>query len=440
MKEEVRNEKVKKSILELDYLQKQIKENTSSIVSGLLNEAIEKEITESEDETKDDEFEVEEVQDTETDGDVAETDETGGFESIEDDEQTEESETDVEDTEVEEDEWSKLSDYKLSDNEYDLSNVNDEDFVKIFKLMDDDDQVVIVKHDDGKLDIEDHETGAEYILDLGSETDQENEEKNIENMDESIIYEVTLGYTDNYQDKDAMTTPDMTEPAVGKRDIDNGVPKGKEKPFSKLKKTVAPFTELQEADNLILDTEDEEEPVEEGTVGLGGEAQRRSTTKGIKHGQKPVRNGSKNGMAGKTSVSPTIGTTNEEVAKKVKAIFEEHKMLKQYLSEFKKTLSEAVITNVNLGQIVKLVIENTTTQEEKQDIVKRFSTEAKTIEQSKSLFETISRELKKNNKVNENLDKQFTTNGSKKVNETTVYTSPDLLTSLNLMNKICKQS
>ena len=40
-------------------------------------------------------------------------------------------------------------------------------------------------------------------------------------------------------------------------------------------------------------------------------------------------------------------------------------MLKQYLSEFKKTLSEAVITNVNLGQIVKLVIENTTTQEEK---------------------------------------------------------------------------
>lgn len=439
MKEEVRNEKVKKSILELDYLQKQIKENTSSIVSGLLNEAIEKEITESEDETKEDEFEVEEVQDTETDGDVAETDETGGFESIEDDEQTEESETDVEDTEVEEeDEWSKLSDYKLSDNEYDLSNVNDEDFVKIFKLMDDDDQVVIVKHDDGKLDIEDHETGAEYILDLGSETDQENEEKNIENMDESIIYEVTLGYTDNYQDKDAMTTPDMTEPAVGKRDIDAGVPKGKEKPFSKLKKTVAPFTELQESDNLILDTEDEEEPVEEGTVGLGGEAQRRSTTKGIKHGEKPVRNGSKNGMAGKTSVSPTIETTNEEVAKKVKAIFEEHKMLKQYLSEFKKTLSEAVITNVNLGQIVKLVIENTTTQEEKQDIVKRFSTEAKTIEQSKSLFETISRELKKNDKINENLDKQFTTNGSKKVNETTVYTSPDLLTSLNLMHKICK--
>jgi hypothetical protein len=439
MKEEVRNEKVKKSILELDYLQKQIKENTSSIVSGLLNEAIEKEITESEDETKEDEFEVEEVQDTETDGDVAETDETGGFESIEDDEQTEESETDVEDTEVEEeDEWSKLSDYKLSDNEYDLSNVNDEDFVKIFKLMDDDDQVVIVKHDDGKLDIEDHETGAEYILDLGSETDQENEEKNIENMDESIIYEVTLGYTDNYQDKDAMTTPDMTEPAVGKRDIDAGVPKGKEKPFSKLKKTVAPFTELQESDSLILDIEDEEEPVEEGTVGLGGEVQRRSTTKGIKHGEKPVRNGSKNGMAGKTSVSPTIGTTNEEVAKKVKAIFEEHKMLKQYLSEFKKTLSEAVITNVNLGQIVKLVIENTTTQEEKQDIVKRFSTEAKTIEQSKSLFETISRELKKNDKINENLDKQFTTNGSKKVNETTVYTSPDLLASLNLMNKICK--
>ena len=88
-----------------------------------------------------------------------------------------------------------------------------------------------------------------------------------------------------------------------------------------------------------------------------------------------------------------------------------------------------------------MISENSTTKAEKQEIIERFGKEAKTVEQSKSLYESISRELKKNNTnngINLNEGKQFTTNGSKMINETQIYQSKDLLDSLDLMHRLCK--
>ena len=86
-----------------------------------------------------------------------------------------------------------------------------------------------------------------------------------------------------------------------------------------------------------------------------------------------------------------------------------------------------------------MISENSTTKEEKQEIIARFGKEAKTVEQSKSLYESISRDLKKNNTMNINEDKQFTTNGSKMINETQIYQSQDLMESLDLMHRLCKK-
>ena len=114
--------------------------------------------------------------------------------------------------------------------------------------------------------------------------------------------------------------------------------------------------------------------------------------------------------------------------------------MKAALGKFKTVLQEAAVTNVNLGQIIKLISENSTTKAEKQEIIERFGKEAKTVEQSKSLYESISRELKKNanNSINLTEDKQFTTNGSKMINETQIYQSKDLLDSLDLMHRLCR--
>ena len=66
------------------------------------------------------------------------------------------------------------------------------------------------------------------------------------------------------------------------------------------------------------------------------------------------------------------------------------------------------------------------------EIINRFS-EAKSIEQAKQLFESISCELQKRNTMSINEEKQFTANSSKMINET-----QDLLDSLDLMHRLCK--
>ena len=102
----------------------------------------------------------------------------------------------------------------------------------------------------------------------------------------------------------------------------------------------------------------------------------------------------------------------------------------------RKNLSEAYVTNANLGKITKLFLENTTSQSEKIDIVNRFSNEAKTIEQSKALYESIKRELNKTNTAALNINESVTANGSKSLNEDKVYKSPDLLKTIDFMNRV----
>jgi hypothetical protein len=91
----------------------------------------------------------------------------------------------------------------------------------------------------------------------------------------------------------------------------------------------------------------------------------------------------------------SAGADYKEQVAEMAAIKKENKELKEAIQTLKKNLTEAYITNVNLGKITKLFLENATSQQEKIDIVNRFSNEAKTVEQSKALFESISKELKK---------------------------------------------
>ena len=101
-------------------------------------------------------------------------------------------------------------------------------------------------------------------------------------------------------------------------------------------------------------------------------------------------------------------------------------------------LKKVSVTNHNLAQIIKLVSENTTSQDEKKEIINRFKNEGKTIDASKALYESISRELKKTNKMNITEDKSLTVEGSKKINETPIYKSPDVMESLDLMHRMMK--
>ena len=360
----------------------------------------------------------------------------------------------------------KAKEAKVSDDEYDFTNAEDEEIVKVYKLMKNDDQILVHKDDNGNVNIQDNETGAEYLIKLDDEgeaasvaasepsddeviTDDSAEddfENNMDDMNEStermfelvLEYDSNVGYTDNYQKKDVMTNPGMSEPGKNVNDWDAGVPKGDSKPWSrypsKKNKADKPFN-AEKGKQL-----EEEENLEESAAECGGRMGAHGRMMGTKS-HNPIK-AKKNSPMNQHHVS-TAGEydgnpTNESFIKRANAVLEENKELKATLTDLMEQLKKVSVTNHNLAQIIKLVSENTTSQDEKKEIINRFKNEGKTIESSKALYETISRELQKTNKMNITEEKSLTVEGSQKINETPIYKSQDLLDSLDLMHRMMR--
>lgn len=458
---------IKESLMDYNNLAQKLEENVTDSVKALLSEQVKEAyasiLNESEDDdVEEKEYDVEEVDDTNDDAtddeqvedaeateETDEVDDDADAEGTEPEDDQEATEDDVEEIEVDGEETPEgdfeddldFEKYKVSDNEYDFRNAKDDEIVKIYKRLNNDDQVTVVKDDD-KVSISDKETGAEYIIDLsGNDNTSEITDENFtDDMKESRIYEIALneydsnvGYTDNYQDKDVMTSDGVQEPGNG-RDIDDGVPHTTAKPWSN-KKDGAPFNKKTQTNEIELGEDAPE--VEETVVQKGGTNRGRAkshvpNTEEFK--KKPFKH---NTTAAADYQGNPIG---ESIVKKADRIFEENKKLKEELNKITDMLKEAAVTNVNLGGIIKLISENSTTKEEKRDIINRFTNEVHTIEESKSLYNTISNELKKNphNVTNINEEKEFGSSNAEVINESKFYQDEGLMSSLGLMHKICK--
>ena len=128
----------------------------------------------------------------------------------------------------------------------------------------------------------------------------------------------------------------------------------------------------------------------------------------------------------------------ENTLRKINKTLKENKELKNTLGTVMTSLKEAAVTNHNLAQIIKLISENSTTREEKEEIIRKFANEAKTIDASKALYESLSNDLKKSKKMNITEGALFSAESSKKINETPIYKSQDIMESLDLMHRMMK--
>ena len=478
--------KNKKSISELALeemaqLKNAIQEESKNTVSTILKEAIKDYIREAEEEKE--EFEVVDDE-TETENpDTENTEETENSEVEEPSQETEvedetngpeEASDDMEDEG--EDEWSELSKYQVDDNAYDFTGAEDhDDVVKVFKLLKNDDNV-IVKRDGDKITLQDKGADTEYVIELGVDEDNtfayeddsefmgegciketiddyqvaglpnndydidgnfdeedidedfpmsENIRKSRKTMNENrnIMLEIDLGpMINDYQKKDPIAGLSMSEPSKSGKSWEKGVPTGTERPYGKPELKAEPFEETVTEEVNSVEVEAEQDGMFENTS----------------H-QLPNRRQMRKSHTPQTQKSPEVAhvnTTNESIIKKAKAIQKENKELKNALEQLKGALKEAAMTNVNLGQVTKLIIEHTTTREEKVNILNRFHNEAKTIEQSKALYEAISKELSKNvNSLNLNENKVSTAKGSE-INESVIYKSKELQKTIDLMDRM----
>jgi hypothetical protein len=387
------------------------------------------------------------------------------------------------------DEWGKYAGYQVDKDTYDLTGENDKETVaKVYKLLTNDDNI-IVRQDGDTIQLTDNEAGTEYVIDLGTDNDEPSvdseeepaedgnlsetkkniacfeegsdneydptsdyekvgpanqpwmrksqeisESKKRRHMNESkeVLFEVDLGYTDSYQDKDPIVGLSNEEPSKTGKSWHKGVPTGTKKPWAGPSKTEGdPFkenvNEEDEVDGNVVD----EEPMEEGT-NVGGAVQQRSNSK-----SHIPNNRKEHGAFNKRHVS-TMPDGYDEMVAEAKKIKAENKKLKEAVVALKANLNEAYVTNVNLGKITKLFLENTTSQKEKIAIVNRFCNEAKTVKDSEKLYESISKELQNNKpSMGINLNETSkTANGTQKLNESVEYRSDDLVKTIDLMTRI----
>jgi hypothetical protein len=285
----------------------------------------------------------------------------------------------------------------------DLTDADDAELIKVFKAMDPDSEIEVVQDEDG-VSFTDTETGAEYKVQLGGEMELEDDE-----LEDDM--ELELGDMDDEEEVIDLEAGDELEIEEGEEEVVYEI-------------------EITEED----DEDDEEDELEEGSRTLGS---------GRSHGRKGLP---KPKAYKKMSESRRPSTTDVKLVKENKVLKhklnglvseneelkENHEKMVDALKQFRQKLQEVAVFNSNLAHVVRLFTENTTTKEEKVDIVKRMD-EATSLKESKMMFKTLSKELEsvKSKKtiqesVDEKVNKTASTGSKEIITESKVYAHPEL--------------
>lgn len=463
-----KNNTAEKTVQEAKELTEALKESTKKSFKEIMKEAIDQ-IISDEDEDEVEDTDIDTVGDdlgNDIDAEDVETDETP---EVSDEEEPVEGEGEEAPAEGEaDDEWSDMEQFKVGDNDYDFTSLDGEDdaddiVLKVFNKLGDDDQIFVKKDEDGNYEVKDEETGAEYVIELNADAeeaepeegdaegdnieieldgDTEGEPEGDEEGDDDIEIELQGGedendeeldeekqeFTDSYQKKDAIEGLNVNEPAdkSATYSMDDGAPKGTERPYGN-PGDGEPFE--QKVNECGGGEPAPTEPmIDEDGSGLNTKHSTKKSTNHINKSAQNQRNTSENGEFA------ALKESARKIYNKAKQIQEENKRYKGYIDEIKKSLTEAAVLNVSLTQALKLVVENATTADEKKSILKRFNN-VRTLQESKTLYETIKNELKESKKSEPLLERTLSAAPSKTLNETTIYDKKNN-PSLDLMTRM----
>ena len=471
MAKNIRSEYIKQLIEDKNSLENKLSEVTKETIKSIIDENVGDKlrqiISEDEDSFIEDEVEDDSTTSSEEDGDDAATDaetETEVDDTAENGDET--TDVDVEDTvtdtvddgtedsdidATEDDVWNDLEQYKGEDGEYDLTGMDADNLIKVMQVMKPTDGIRVVKNDNGTITLSDDETEKEYIIDIDAEGEDDlgdfDSEEGVEESKKHCNEGANLGYTDDFQNKTAMTTPPNNEPANPKTtySMDGGAPTGTEKRWAN-QGSKAPYDEdvNEECEYEVeIDDDKKEDEVnetmttqEQGPYNRGDGMVHTNTNSKAAKGRNAHAGGKQVSGTGDNSYS---NTQLENIMRKANAIFNENKELKALVPKMQQQMMESIVINKSMGNVMRIVMENSTTLNEKKDILKRF-TGVKTIEESDSLYQTISEELKREGKtmnVNNVINSQLAESKNSVV-ETPMYQSEDLSKTLDLINRLNK--
>lgn len=275
----------------------------------------------------------------------------------------------------------------------DLTDADNDTVISVYKKMAEDDEIEIVKTEEG-VEIKDNETGAEYHIELGDSEEEEIEledeemgmdseeeiDLELEDLDseegEEIEYEIELDEEEGEEEmEDEMSEASRTL-ASGKRFGRRGLDKPKAAPAHLKVENRKPRFEKLITENKVL----------------------------------------KNNLQ-------DVQTENESLK-------EDYNKMVDALKEFRQKLNEVAVFNSNLTYTVRLFTEHSTTKDEKVDIIKRFD-EVKSIKESKNVYKNLVKEISKTKApIKESIDNKLnetkSSGSATEITESKVYVDPQI--------------
>ena len=400
------------TLLQLKNLEESIAKNTKGILASVMKEEIKSLVKESlggdTDEIKEqgEEDELDLELDTEM-GDEGEEEEVeldlDDEEEMDVDLPAEFGDEDLEsmdDEELEMDFEDEMEDEDLID----ITNMSDEELVKVFKLMGDQDGVIVQKEDD-EIHLKDENADVEYEIQLEGE-DHELEEMmdldEMEDMDESE------------EEMEVSEMEDMDEEEV-MYEIE--------------------FDEEEDEDEEEEEEVELEETYEEAHEGEAHKEEAKEAARTLGNGRAFGRKGLPKPKAAPRHLEV------ESYKKQISQLKEKNEEYKKALDLFRTKLNEVAIFNSNLAYATRLFTEHSTTKQEKINILKRFDN-VETLKESKNLYKSIKNELvSSTNVVTEsvvNKVQKTPQKGSTNLVESKTYENAQFLRMKDLMNKINK--
>ena len=343
----------------------------------------------------------------------------------------------------------------------DLTDASDEEILKVFKAMGEEDGI-IVKQDGDEITLKDDEADVEYQIQMESEEEKDHdvdavrddldqisklakdagedaedmkEGEDLEMDMDEIVYEIEMDEED-MEEGEYSEMDEEVEEGQGYNDKEDehlGEEDGKEssKDMSmKGRRDVAAADEKRHGDRKYsaVGTMDKEES-KEGMVRSHAAGQKASSDKS-------------KGLPKPHSI-PNRAHYNESLEKEVQQLREKNEEYRKALNIFKDKLNEVAVFNSNLAYATRLFTENTTTKQEKINILRRFDS-VETLKESKALYKTLKEEYdgmeakKLTESVSDKVSKTPSKGSSTNLIESKTYENPQFLRMKDLMSKVIK--
>ena len=282
----------------------------------------------------------------------------------------------------------------------DLTGASDSDVISVFKKMGPEDEIEVV-NDNGMVTLKDNRSGSEYRIELNptggvstAEVGEMGLGENRRGRSEEVIYEIEV------DDDDELLDYMEDEEGYGH--------------------------ESRESSEFEAGEEEEE-----NEDYMSHTLKYRQFQKGGQGTRAGIRQESKTPQITKLIKENTnLNTKNTSLVSENKELTENHEKMVDALRQFRKKLQEVAVFNSNLTYAVRLFTENSTTKEEKQEILKRLDS-AKDLKESQSIYKQLVKEYTngKAPMIKESIDEKLNktaSSGAAQISEQSVFVHPEL--------------